>query len=94
MSGDTCNGWSNRPTWNVNLWLANEEPLYDAVCRLAALARDDSEPDEAAAILAESIREYVEEIAREQRGTFGDLDTPAEFAAVDYEEIAAAWLEE
>lgn len=24
------NGWKNRQTWNVALWLANDEPLYRA----------------------------------------------------------------
>ena len=26
----TYNGWKNRQTWNVALWVNNEEPLYRA----------------------------------------------------------------
>lgn len=25
---DTYNGWTNWETWQINLWLDNEEPLY------------------------------------------------------------------
>jgi hypothetical protein len=26
---NTHNGWTNRPTWNVNLWMFNTEGLYE-----------------------------------------------------------------
>lgn len=31
MTNTTYNGWKNYQTWNVSLWVANEEPL----CRCA-----------------------------------------------------------
>ena len=46
MSTATFNGWANWATWNVALWIQNDEGLYDAARHaanyqeLVALLRD------------------------------------------------------
>ena len=32
MTDTTYNGWTNYETWNVALWLGNDEGLYNLIC--------------------------------------------------------------
>jgi hypothetical protein len=35
MTNERYNGWTNYPTWCINLWLSNDEGLYNIVCEAA-----------------------------------------------------------
>jgi hypothetical protein len=74
------NGWTNWETWNVDLWMTNEEPNYDHLYREAnSLTLDGSD--------AERI---VQEVYPD--GT-PDMD-PGEMDNVNWDELAASWNEE
>lgn len=49
------NGWTNWETWNLKLWLDNEEPVYNQVLLLA-----NTYPDQMDFI--ERLKEFVESI--------------------------------
>lgn len=60
MSDETgYNGWTNRETWCVSLWLDNEQGTYFAVRERAVDHMEDENPWQ----LAETIRSYVEDLA-------------------------------
>ena len=81
---DTYNGWSNYPTWNVNLWLSNDEGLYSVVSR---------GPYERAA-LADYIKTFVrDELAPDLGASFAADLLGYALDQVDWYEIADAWIE-
>lgn len=81
-SSDAYNGWTNRETWLVSLWLLNEEGTYTEARRLATLPEPDGE-----------LKEYVEQLIADEydkSSMLTDLINSA-LARVDWREIAASF---
>ena len=107
MSTDhTYNGWTNWETWNTNLWMTNEEPLYDEARAIVAEYIDDGrETDESTARTVDTygagkaLREWWEELfypgAPDERQTGPVSDAwSATLDAVNWDEIAEGLAEE
>ncbi len=78
MTADTTyNGWSNYSTWNVNLWLSNEEALYNMVSALAESARNTGD-------LADSIEDLILNRCLK-------FDKGCNLGEVNFVEIAEGW---
>lgn len=95
------NGWKNYPTWCVNLWLSNDEGLYNETRTLCAEARDDVDETDPTFTVQENWRANV--VQRLKDWVTNELapDLGATFAAdllgyalgeVDWYELADAWL--
>ena len=99
----TYNGWTNYETWNVNLWLENEEGTYHHMRELAddAWERSDRKPswgtrkDDAVYILSNALELFVVELnpLGDQASMFSDLLSAA-LHEVNWREIAVNLLED
>lgn len=98
------NGFRNRETWLVNLWIANDEGLHNAVDSMIAeslrkaiykSAKKGSvlsnAPERALYILGRKLREFLQEHAPVSDGLYGDLLGNA-LAEVDYDQLADLYV--
>lgn len=84
----TYGGWSNKPTWDINLWLMNEQETERTVRAMVSAAQDVYN-------LAHALQEYCEELCEPtvSRATMaGDLLGWA-LAYVDWKELADIYIE-
>lgn len=99
------NGWTNYETWNVKLWIDNEEPSYRYWKEVASTAWEDAEPDRiftkseaARRVLATQLEDEISEIPDNINdaigGTMYDDLLGAALSDVRWDEIANSLLEE
>ena len=75
-------GWTNYETWNVELWINNEEALYREKIRWIRRATH---------ITAQNVEALCRDMLPD--GT-PDFDDVSDFDKVNWHEIADSWLEE
>ena len=96
------NGWSNYETWNVALWIDNDEGSYNYWWErsreiLESDLSDDFAPRERKAVwlLADEIKATIEDMSplASEASLYSDL-LGAALSEVDWREIAEHYLEE
>ena len=80
------NGWTNYATWNVNLWLTNDEGSYNYWMERAR----DSEVNGLAILLEDEHKEAMPEL---DSSTYSDLLQHV-LGSVNWHEIAKSLIEE
>ena len=102
MSDETYNGWKNYPTWAVNLWLSNDEGLYNETRERVTVAvagsftlYDFETPEQVARVaVADMLKDWVtDELAPDLGATFAADLLGYALGCVDWFELADAWIE-
>lgn len=97
--GDRYNGWTNYETWNVALWIDNEEGSYLESRNMARDAVTEWTEDggrEPEGVLADALREWIEDqnpLNDASASTFTDLLNAA-LSEVNWYEIAENYCTE
>jgi hypothetical protein len=84
------NGWTNYPTWAINLWLSNDEELYE---QANEIVRDAGSRYNCAQALEAFADELNELAGTPTEGFPADIYGWA-LGQVDWREIAEHWIED
>lgn len=87
MGDERYNGWTNRETWLVNLWLTNDEATYASARE--AVSREGVNLYRS----GQALHDIVDELVGEQTGFVADLINAA-LARVNWREIAESFSAE
>jgi len=97
MTNSTYNGWTNYETWNVKLWLDNEQGdyLYWQSSAQESYDNADCGKDEAILELSRQLKDQIEEANPlvDQSSMFADL-LGAALCDVNWYEIATAMIDD
>lgn len=93
------NGWTNYETWNVALWLDNDQGTYTYWREVAQECWDDAAPgedrdDEAASALRDRLKDEIEESAPDLGASVWSDLLSAAMSEVNWQEIAESWIAE
>ena len=89
------NGWQNKPTWLVALWIDNSEYSQHAILERMKTIMQEHEKDSWIIQAAQSIKEFIEEPIEELENAslLSDLIGWA-LAYVEYEDLARGYLDQ
>ena len=84
ITNSTYNGWTNKATWLVKLWMDNDQSAY-------SYWREQVNKNTDSYQLADELEHYHQDISSEQVGLFADLLTSS-LAEVNWHEIAQSLI--
>jgi ABC-type amino acid transport substrate-binding protein len=91
------NGWSNYETWNLALWMDNDQGTYSMRCEAVSDAVNDNDDKEDA---VSQVAKWLESLV--ENGELGELPANGFLSdilsnalrEVDYDEIAQNWVDD
>ena len=97
IEDNTYNGWTNKETWLVNVWLNNDYDLYKHyISTLTEIVEKQSNVLYTNRLVIDELKEIVWEIYREEHREFGLINDLIETSLnnVDWSILAEHYIEE